>query len=71
MNVKINRKYFVDTDEIEKIVIKGNNARIYLKKGNYPLILKTTEGLCLFKKRLVNAGCTIHDFKLEGDINAI
>ena len=64
--IKVNRTKFVTFDEIEKIVIKGDQAWVYRKSG-YPKIYKTTEGLCLFKKRLVNAGCTIYDFKLEGD----
>lgn len=62
--IKVNRTMFVSPDRIEKIVIKGDQAWVYRKSG-YPKIFKTTEGLCLFKKRLVNAGCTIHDFKVE------
>ena len=61
--IKINRKHFLFPDEIEKIVIKGDQAWIYRKTG-YPRIYKTTEGLYLFKKRLVNAGFTIYDFKV-------
>ncbi len=64
--LKVNRKHFIDPSQIEKIVIDGDNARIHLK-NSYPAIVKTTEGLCLFKKRLVNIGFTIYDFKLEGD----
>ena len=64
--IKINRKHFIYASQIIKIVIKDEQAWVYLK-NSYPPIVKTTEGLCLFKKRLVNANCTIYDFKLEGD----
>jgi hypothetical protein len=66
MNIlKVNRKHHISLSSISKIVIKGNIPWIYLKKGNYPPILKATEGLDLLKKRLVNLGVTIHDFKVE------
>lgn len=63
MKIKINRKHFVDIDNIEKIVVK-DVPWVYLKEG-YPRILKATKGLEKLKLALTNAGYVIFDFKLE------
>jgi len=68
--LKVNRTMFVDLDNIEKIVLNkggtfGKDVWIYKKTG-YPPILKCIEGIDILKNRMVNLGCTIHDFKVEG-----
>ncbi len=63
--LKVNRQHFIFPSQIKKIVIKSDQAWVYLKKGNYPRILKTTEGLCLFEKRLSNLLLTLKDFEVE------
>jgi len=67
--LKINRRDFIDIDNIKKIVIKkggmfGHDIWIYKKEG-YPKILKCLEGIDVLKNRMVNKGCTIHDFEVE------
>ena len=65
--LKVNRKYFVSPDDIEKLVIKGEQIWVYRKTG-YPKIYKTTDGITLFKKRLTNLFLTLNDFKVEKEI---
>jgi hypothetical protein len=62
--LKINRKYSISPDEIEKLVIKKGEVYVHRKKG-YPKILKTTEGITLFKKRLTNLYLTLKNFEVE------
>lgn len=67
--LKINRKHFISLDNIEKIVVKkdgkfGHDVWVYAKSG-FPKIYKCLEGIDILKNRLVNLGCTIHDFKVE------
>ncbi len=69
MRLKINRKYFVDIQNIEKLVIKDNIVWVYRLKG-YPKIYKSDCGIYLFRNRLVNLGLQLKDFKVEyGDEN--
>ena len=62
--LRVNRKYFVSLDNIEKFVIKKNEVWVYQKKG-YPKIYKCLENIDVLKNRLVNLGKTIQNFKLE------
>lgn len=63
--LKVNRTKFVELINIEKIVIKKNgDVWVYRKKG-YPRIYKCLEGIYMLRKRIVNLGYTIHDFKVE------
>ena len=64
MKLKINRKYFVDINNIEKLVIKDNIVWVYCLKG-YPKIYKSDCGIYLFRNRLVNLGLQFKDFKVE------
>ena len=64
MKLKINRKHFVSTDNIEKFVIRKDCICVYLKKG-YPKILKTDYGIYLLRNKLVNLGLQLKDFKVE------
>ncbi len=64
--LKLNRKHFVDIDNIEKFVIKGDIVWVYLKEG-YPPILKTDYGAYLLRNKLVNLGLQLKDFKVEND----
>lgn len=64
--LKINRKYSIDIDNIEKLVIKGDIIWVYLKEG-YPPILKTDYGAYLLRNKLVNLGLLLKDFKVEVD----
>ena len=71
MKIKVNRRDFIEPENIKKIVIKksgifGHDVWIYKKVG-FPPILKCLEGIDRLKNRMVNAGCTIHDFKVEYD----
>ena len=63
--LKVNRRDLIDPSQIKKIVIKGNQAWLYLKKGNYPPILKTTDGICMLEIRLINLLLTLKDFEVE------
>ena len=62
--LKVNRKHFISTDNIEKFVIKEKSIWVYRKKG-YPKVYKSRESLYTLKNRLVNLGLTIHNFKVE------
>ncbi len=63
--LKINRTHFVELINIEKFVIKKNkDIWVYRKKG-YPRVYKCLEGAYMLRKRIVNLGYTIHDFKVE------
>ena len=64
MELKINRKYSVDFNNIEKFVIKKDIVWVYLKEG-YPPILKTDHGVYLLRNKLVNLGLQLKDFKVE------
>ncbi len=66
MKLKINRKHYVDIDNIEKFVIKKDIIWVYLKEG-YPPILKTDYGVYLLRNQLVNLGLQLKDFKVEND----
>ncbi|KKM26527.1 hypothetical protein LCGC14_1583860 [marine sediment metagenome] len=63
--LKVNRTHFVSLDNIDKFLIKKNgDVWVYLKTG-FPSILKCLEGAYMLRKRLVNCGVTIHEFKVE------
>lgn len=62
--LKVNRKHFIDINNIKKFIIKKDIVWIYLKKG-YPSILKTDHGIYLLKNKLVNLGLQLKDFKVE------
>ena len=65
VKLKVNRKHFVELDNIEKFVVKDNGDVWVYRKVGYPRIYKCLEGIYMLKNRLVNLGCTIHDFKVE------
>ncbi len=64
MKLKINRKHFIDIDNIEKLVIKKDIIWVYRIKG-YPKVYKADCGIYLFRNRLVNLGLQLKDFKVE------
>lgn len=64
MELKVNRKYSVDIDNIEKFVVKKDCAWVYRKVG-YPKIYKTDCTYYMFSKRLTSLGLKLIDFKLE------
>ncbi len=70
MKLKINRQHFVDIDNIEKFVIKGDIVWVYLKEG-YPPILKTDCGAYLLRNKLVNLGLQLKDFKVEHEMKVV
>ena len=63
--LKLNRKHLIDPSQIEKFVYKNGIVWVYLKKGNYPRILKTDYNAYILRLRLVNLGLCIKDFKVE------
>lgn len=63
--LKVNRTHFEELTNIEKFVIKKNGVVWLYRKVGYPTVYKCLEGLGMLKKRLVNLGCTIHDFLVE------
>ena len=65
--LKLNRKHSVDPFQIKKFVVKSDIVWVYLKKGNYPPILKSDCNWYLLKNRLVNLRLPITDFKVEND----
>ena len=65
--LKLNRKHFVELLNIEKFVYKSDIVWVYLKKGNYPRILKTDYSPYILRLRLNNLGYRITDFKVEVD----
>ena len=64
---KVNRKYSIDISQIEKFVYKEDIVFVHLKKGNYPLVLKTDYCPYILRLRLNNLGYSINNFKVEGD----
>jgi len=64
MKLKVNRKHFINIENIEKFVIKSECIWVYKKIG-YPPILKTDYGAYLLRNKLVNLGVQIKDFKVE------
>ena len=63
--LQLNRKHFISLIDIEKFVYKNNIVWVYLKKGNYPHILKTDYEPYILRLRLNNLGYTIKDFLVE------
>jgi len=63
--LQLNRKHLIDPSQIEKFVYKNNIVWVYLKKGNYPPILKTECNAYVLRNRMVNIGLNINDFKVE------
>ena len=63
--LKLNRKHLISVNQIEKFVYRDNIVWVYLKKGNYPHILKTDYSPYILRLRLTNIGCTITNFKVE------
>lgn len=64
---RVNRKHYIEINQIVKFVIKKNEIWIYLKKGNYPPILKTDYSFYMFRFKLTNLGVSLNDFKVEYD----
>ena len=65
MKVKVNRKHFININNIDKILPKNNICWIYQKIG-YPKILKTDCDFHMFLLRGINSGFTrkqIEQFK--------
>lgn len=67
MKLKINRKHFVDIDNIEKLVIKKECVWIYRKVG-YPKVYKTDCTFYQFNMRLTTLKLIITNFKLEYEL---
>ncbi len=65
--LKLNRKHFININNIEKFVIKKDCVWVYLKK-DYPKILKTDYGVYLLRNKLVNLGLQLKYFKVEEEI---
>lgn len=57
MKVQVNRKDFIDIDNILKLQLREGKVFVYKKIG-YPKILKARVRLSCFLLRLVNAGMT-------------
>ena len=55
MKIQINRKHFLELDNIKKLVIKNNQLLVYRKIG-YPNAYKASCGIIEFKMRIANAG---------------
>ena len=55
MKVQINRKHFLELDNILKLELREGKVFVHKKTG-YPKILKARVGLSCFLLRLVNAG---------------
>lgn len=64
MKLKVNRKHFVDPENILKFKIKKGVICVYLKSG-YPKILKCTEGFDVLISRMVNLNLNIKDFEFD------
>lgn len=62
--LKLNRKHTIDTDNIEKFVIKKDIIWVYRIEG-YPKVYKTDYGAYLLRNKLVNLGLLLKDFKVE------
>lgn len=54
MKIQINRKHYIELDNIEKLVIKNGNLLVYRKIG-YPNAYKASCGIIEFKMRIANA----------------
>lgn len=65
--LQLNRKHLIDPAQIEKLVYKNNIVWVYLKKGNYPRILKTECNAYVLRNRMINIGLKISDFKIEAE----
>jgi len=61
MKIQVNRKHFVEIDNIKKLLIKKNGfVWVYVKSG-FPQVLICRDGLQVLKNRLVNNLHTIFD----------
>ncbi len=64
--LKINRKHTVNSDNIEKLVIKKDCVWVYRKEG-YPKVYKTDCTLYMFRMRLTSLKLQLTDFKVENE----
>lgn len=55
--IKLNRRDYIDFDNIEKIVQKGSILWVYKVKG-YPKVTKTEFGISVLLRNCINAGIT-------------
>lgn len=62
MKVKVNRKHFVDTDNIKLLEVDNHYVRIHRKKG-YPKILKSDCIYDNFLLRMLNVGVKSKDIE--------
>ncbi len=62
--IKLNRKHFINSDNIEKFVIKKDCVWDYRKVG-YQKIYKTNCTFYMFNKRLTTLKISLKDFLVE------
>ena len=62
--IRVNRKHTVNSDNIEKLVIKKDCVWIYRING-YPKIYKTYHSFYMFTLQLTNLGLKLTDFIVE------
>jgi len=70
--IKLNRKHTVNSDNIEKLVIKkckscgGGTDRVWVyRKQGYPKVYKTDYNFYMFRLQLTNLGLKLSDFIVE------
>ena len=56
MNIKVNRRDWIEVDNIKKIVYTSRNVKVYKKDGSYPHAIISEGGISSILLRLVNAG---------------
>ena len=62
MKVQVNRKHFIEVENIQKLELRDGKVFVFQKTG-YPKILKARVGLNNFLLRLVNVGTPAKQIK--------